>query len=733
MRLFVSSPSSLAVVLFIAGWSIVPLTHVHALEAPELVSKVKIYRDAWGVPHIDGETDAAAVFGCGYAQAEDHFWQIEDNYILALGRYSEIYGEKEYRRDVRNRAFEIVSRSRKDFAEYPAEFRAIAEAYVGGLNWYLEKHPETKPRLIERFEPWHMLAFVRTLTLEFCFRKARVPKKAQAIWSQRGSNAWSVAGSRTKSGRPMLYICPHQPWYGIGQFYEGHMRSGEGWNFTGAMFLGVPLPSLGHNEHAGWAFTVNQPDVADTWRVTFDHPDDPLKYRYDGGWRRATEWKDTVRVKTALGVEDREITLRKTHHGPVVAKDADSDGGGTHLVARVARLYEAFGAEQALALLRVRNVDDFKKAMALRQFPIFNCVYADRSGTIYYLYNGAVPKRDPAFDWRRPVDGSDPRTEWQGFHGLGDLPQIENPPCGWLQNCNQSPFKTLDEGNLDPSDFPSYMVEDRDSQKRRALISRKLLRDARELTLDQFEDLTFDTTIYWASTELPKLARELDRITMTHPEVAEKARPYFDHFDGWDSRVRVDCTRSTLCVAWYEELYGQRTGESMKKQFVEAPHKKFEALVRAAKGLEKFHGGWKVAYGDVFRLQRCARVSDFFKLPFSDKRPSVPHAAAAGPLGVAFTVYSMPSLSIPFVGKRVKRYGIVGASYQSVVEFGDRIEGRSLVPYGSSGDPDSPHFFDQAKLMSRREMKRQLFYWDDVRREAKSVYRPGEEVAAKGE
>ncbi len=698
------------------------------VDATRLARGVTIYRDAWGVPHVDGETDEHAIFGFAYAQAEDVFWQIEESYIKALGRSAEIHGDKELEGDLLNRAFEIPAASRADFENSGPDVRSVAEAFVAGLNFYLDTHPEVKPRLIRRFEPWHVLAFTRALVLDFCFRYTRFRGAFQGVEHEavrrRGSNAWAVAPARTRDGHALLLINPHQPWYGHGQFYEIHMRSGEGWNFTGATFPGSPIPSLGHNEHAAWSFTVNEPDIADVWIETFDDPENPLAYRHGDGHRMATEWKDTIRVKTRAGIEERRYTFRKTHHGPVVGTHPD----GRPVTAMIAGLSTGFGGDQALALLRVRGLEDFKRAMGLLQFPLFNAVYADRHGDIFYLYNGAIPRRDPSFDWSRPVEGKDPRTDWKGMHSLAELPQVANPRAGYVQSCNSSPF-LVTGGSDDPKRerFPAYMAEDAGVDKRRAKLSRMLLEKLEMATLDDLRALAFDTTLYWPLKALPELARELDALEKRSPELAARARPLFEHFSGWSCRVEPESTEATLCVAWYQELFGRGyPGERLRSKYRANPALKFQALVDASRKLELYHGTWKVPYGDVNRLQRHANVADFYSIPFSDDLPSLPCVGAPGPLGIVFTIYYTPSVIVPFVRTLRKRYAIVGSSYMAVVELGDRIRGESLLQHGQSGDPTSPHFFDQARLMSERRMKPQLFYWEDVKAKAVRSYRPGE-------
>ena len=298
------------------------------VERPSLADQVTIHRDEWGVPHVWGKTDIATVFGQGYAQAEDYFWQIEDNCIRALGRYAELAGEDALRGDVLSHSFEVPQRSRSDYEKLDPFHQQAMKAFTDGINYYLVTHPNTKPRLIHHFEPHYVLVMNRYVLLDFVYGRSHTGKPKpnsflESVKSSTGSNEWAIGPTKTANKSTMLMINPHQPFYGAGQFYETHVISDEGLNFSGACFYGSPIPSLGFNEHLGWAYTTNDPDIADVYRVRFDVPDRPLAYRFGEEIRDAEQWQQTIRVKVDDELEDREFTFRKTHHGPVVRYEDD--------------------------------------------------------------------------------------------------------------------------------------------------------------------------------------------------------------------------------------------------------------------------------------------------------------------------------------------------------------------------------------------------------------------------
>ncbi len=709
---------------WIVAFGLVLAAAVPLTAQADLAQQVTVHRDGWGVPHIHGKTDDAVVFGVAYTQCEDHFWQVEETMIQALGRYAEVVGAPGLDNDLQVALFEIVARSKADYETLDPKFKGFCDAYAAGYNAYLKNHPEVKPRLITRYEPHFLLCYERSLMLSRLLGHAHAParqlsKFAEELRAATGSNEWAIAGSKTKSGATMLFVNPHQPWFGTGSWTEAHIMSDEGWHMSGAMFPGGPFPTMGHNGFCGWTYTVNEPDVGDVYRLTFDKKDDPLAYKYGDGYKQAEEWKAKIRVQTDAGVEDRDYTFRKSHYGPIMAKEDDTH----YLAVKIAKLFEGSRMRQSYGQTKAKSFDEWYAAASAIDLQMFNTAYADQDGNIFYLYNGAIGRKDPSFDWTKPVDGSNPDTEWDGIHPIEELPQILNPISGYVQNCNSSPFTTTDDGNPSMFDFPKYMAEDANDDKRRAKISRYLLRQADDLTIDDLEDLAYDTTLYWPMTELPRYEVWFKELQTTNPDLAERAAPYLHHLLDWDYKSTMDSTQATLCVEWYEKLYGRGYPvEVLKKEYQNDIPARFEALIAAADKLIGLFGTWKVPYGDIHRLQRHAYQSSPGVVPFSDDLPSLPQVGVRGPLGVVFTVYDTESTL-----ERKNNYAYVGHSFVQIVEFTKRVKAKSYLHFGQSGDPDSPHFFDQARLLSEQKFKDAYFYWDDVEKHTVKKYHPGEE------
>jgi penicillin amidase len=730
------------------------------INADRLRSTVTIYRDTYGVPHVFGNTDASTVFGFAYAQAEDNFWRVEEDFILALGRASELYGEKSLNEDRLNHALEIPRLAREEYARLDPKMRSLCDAFAAGFNYYLTRHPEVRPRLLTKIEPWYTLAFIRYNYFQNGFARDRSLSGAlQTAQSDRelvdnvGSNGWVIGPSKSKSGHAMLLINPHLPFFGSGQVYEGHVHSDEGWDFTGYTRFGFPFPYVGHNDDLGWVSTDNAADQEDVYTETFDDPKRPLAYRYGNGHRLAVEHVEEIRVKTDSGVEVRRFKMIKTHHGPVL-----SANDGKLLAIRMAKFESDGWLREWYEMTRARTLAQFKAALRPLNMLFGNVMYADTRGNTYYLYNGAVPRRDPRFDWTKPVDGSDPATEWRGYHTIQELPQLTNPRTGWMQNCNTTPFLLTSEGNPDPARFPKYMVQEGDNPRGR--IARRILSATPAFTFDQWTRAAFDTRVITADELLPEFLNELkahlDQSQVQSPMSNVQSRVdtgksgvlgpqrgspaglldppasasgvlvsnvilrnqrnlriVYDELSAWDHRATADSVAMTIFNRWHDRI-SRTTPVTAERRLA--------ALDEALDALEQRFGTWRVTWGELNRLQRRDESKDE---QFGDARPSLAVPGVGGNDGAVFTFYAGPS-----PGQK-RFYGVAGATYVSVVEFAPRVRALSIHTFGSSGHSESRHYTDQATLYARGEFKPAWLTLKEIRANLEAAYHPGEEPSAR--
>jgi acyl-homoserine-lactone acylase len=690
-----------------------------------LARTVTLYRGSFGVPHIFGKTDASVVFGLMYAQCEDNFWQLETDLLRSLGRQAELEGEKGLANDLSYRAFEVERLSKEEWRRLPAPMRALCEAWAAGVNYYLATHPTVKPRLLTRLEAWQILAVNRASrrnignlglrqdeirmgvrvddgvtgrgdngeTLDFSLVQDWFSAGGEEPLE--GSNMWAAGPRKSASGQALLLINPHVGFFGGGQRYEAQLHSEQRLNVYGFAILGTPYIRSGFNQAFGWSHTNNYADIADAYLETFDDAVKPLNYRYGNGYRTAVEWVDEVKV----GSEVRRYRFRKTHHGPIVGTY-----DGKQVAARCARLVEGGELEQRFAMNQARNFAEFKTALGQLALTGSNTIYADRAGNIFYVHGNAVPKRAPKFDWTKPVDGSDPTTEWTGYHAFAELPQLTNPATGWLQNCNSTPFLTTADGNPGKQAFPSYLAPENDTARARS--SRRLLASRDKFSYEEWTHAATDTTVDEWQRGLETLTEQWDQLKREDEARAEAIKPAWLELKTWDGVVKLNSIAATL----YLRMLDRRSRDRDPR-----PFKDLYALEKAVEELQTEFGRWQVEWGEVNRLQRIHTSGEE---PFSDARQSWPVAGGPGSAGIVFTYNTRAEKG------QQRRYGISGNTFVAVVEFGPQLRAQSILVFGQSADPQSPHYTDQAALYAAGKFKPVRFTLAEIKANLEKAYQP---------
>jgi len=689
-----------------------PDDHSDSIKRAEILARqVTITRDGFGVPHVLAKTDAGAVFGGMYARAEDEMARIEGAHARRIGHNALLDGPKGLATDRIYMIFEVPTRARKALADAPADVKAITEAAADALNYYLSKHPDYRPRSIPHWEPWMFFAadyawgiHLASEDVQRITREANGTSPPSPPAQPDGSNAWAIGPSRTKSGKAMLYMNPHIP---LDEPYEMHLRSDEGLNISGMVAYGCGLlPMIGFNDRLGWSLTVNYPDIVDTYTVKFDVPNDPLAYRHGDQIRHAVKHNVSVGVRTPTGIDQKEITFNTTHHGPVIS---EVDGKG--YVVRVAQFENLRATEQWYRMAKARSRKEWEQAVSLFGAIFHNLIYADADGNIGYIYNAAMPRRDDSINWSHLLDGNDPRTDWKGYHKLEELPQVWNPPCGYVQNCNSPWYHTAAEGqNPKKADFPKYLTG-ADQADGRVFMSHQILSAAKSWTVDDLEKAAFDTKVYRLEASRKPLLLDFGKLKEKDPKQAERAEEAINLLREWDGKLAIDSIASTLYVYWLEKLFSPSW---VKRR---APGDLSSALIEVLDDLEKSFGSWKKNWGEVNRHQR---FESFGWFSVNDKRESFPIAGSIGSMGVSFCFVSRTEKNTKM------RYGFHGHSYVSAVEFADTPLAKTIIPFGQSRRTSSPHFNDQTPLYSSGKFKAAWFTADDVKAAARRTYHPGE-------
>jgi len=454
-------------VLLFVCLSFVPLgaqrpANADASRWEQQAQNVTIVRDDWGIPHVYGKSDADAVFGVIYAQAEDDFNRVETNYLTSLGRLAEAEGESAIYQDLRMKIFIDPADMKAQYEKSPAWLKSLMNAWADGLNFYLHTHPKVTPRAIPRFEPWMALSFsegsiggdierVNLNQLQAFYGKSpatAVPAAPEPWVEPTGSNGVAIAPSNTASKHALLLINPHTSFFFRA---EAQMHSDEGLNAYGALTWGQFFIYQGFNDRAGWMHTSSGVDNIDEYLETVTKKGDGYVYKYGSEERPVTASKIVVPYKTASGMAKKEFTIYRTHHGPIVRET-----NGKWVAVRL--MQEPLKAlTQSYSRTKARGYDEFRKSMELHTNSSNNTIYADADGTIAYFHSNFIPKRDAKFDWTKPVDGSDPATEWHEVMSIDETPNLKNPKSGWLYNSNNWPWSAAGTSSPKKIDYPAYV------------------------------------------------------------------------------------------------------------------------------------------------------------------------------------------------------------------------------------------------------------------------------------
>jgi acyl-homoserine-lactone acylase len=693
-------------------------------------SRPTITRDDWGIAHIHGHTDAEAVYAMIYAQAEDDFPRIETNYLTSLGRLAEARGETALWQDLRQRLFIDPDELKADYQRSPTWLKRLMQSWAAGLNCYLSTHPDTHPSVLTHFEPWMALSFTEG-SIGGDIERIALPDleafyggKSAAITGAitglnprdlQASNGIAIAPALTKSGHPLLLINPHTSFYFRA---EQQVTSDEGLDAYGASTWGQFFIYQGFNPRIGWMHTSSGVDNVDEFAETIvSGLDGPRAYRFGADTRPIATRSVTLSYRKADGsMAERTFTTYSTHHGPIIG----ARNGKWIAVALMNKPIPAL--EQSF--LRTKAVDyaSFLRVAQLKANSSNNTVFADSNGDIAYLHPQFVPVRDLRFDYRHPVDGSDPATDWKGLHDLASLPRVLNPANGWVMNTNDWPWTAAGKNSPSAADFPRYM--DEAGENPRGVHAVKLLEAERDFTPESLIATAFDPYLTTFARLLPLLVAAYDRLPQGDPERAALSGQ-IELLRSWDYRRSLESTQTSLAVFWGEALWNACLPAAKDAEMTiwdyaaerASDTQRLTALGDASRRLLEVFGSWRVPWGDINRFQR----NDASIIPsFSDANPSIP---------VPFTSSQWGSLAAfePSRNSGTKRrYGIKGNSFEAVVEFGPKIRAWAVTTGGESGHPSSPHFRDQEQLYASGHLRPVYFYPSELQGHIERIYRPGD-------
>ncbi|MEO6348618.1 MAG: acylase [Aquaticitalea sp.] len=701
-----------------------------ALRWQQHADNTEIIRDDYGVPHIYGKTDADAVFGLLYAQCEDDFNRVEHNYIWATGRLAEVEGEASLYSDLRANLYMTKEEAIQNYSKSPKWLQELCVAFADGVNYYLKTHPEVHPKLLTRFEPWMPMYFsegsiggdierVSTKKLKDFYDQTNDDNVAVNDGlirvkddEPRGSNGFAISGSKTKSGNAMLLINPHTSFFFRG---EVHVVSEQGLNAYGAVTWGQFFVYQGFNEKTGWMHTSTGTDIIDDFEETIVKNGIKTSYKYGEALRPIDSMEVTLNYKSADGaLSDKTFMMYRTHHGPITAADGDKWISTALMWSPIKAL------EQSFTRTKKSNHKEFYDMMNIRTNSSNNTVYADADGTIAYYHGNFIPKRNVKFDYTKPVDGSNPETDWKGIHDLKDNIFVMNPPNGWIQNCNSTPFTCSDIYSPKREDYPNYMSSY--PENFRGMHAIPLLTKAEDLTLDSLIELAYDSYLPGAELLISGLLDAAQKVSVK----TQEAKEAIALLKNWDFRVSENSVGMTLTQfyvnAYFKSDKFRNKQMTLLEQFdymskIASPAERMEIFQTALDNLKADFGSWQTPWGEFNRYQR--NNGEIFQ-EFDDSKPSLPVGMASSFWG------ALASFGTRFGENTKRQYGTSGNSFVAVVEFGDKVKAKSLLAGGESGNPNSPHFDDQSQRYADGLFKDVAFYREDVEKRAEATYHPGE-------
>jgi acyl-homoserine lactone acylase PvdQ len=689
---------------------------------------VTIIRDDWGIAHVYGKTDANAVFGAIYAQAEDDFNRVETNYINSMGRLAEAEGESGIYRDLRMKLFIDPAELKTLYAASPAWLKVLMNAWADGLNFYLSKHPDVKPRVIRRFEPWMALSFtegsiggdiekINLSQLAAFYGKAPVSEPLAANEYDYdsepiGSNGAAVAPSNTVDHRALLLINPHTSFFFRSEL---QMVSEQGLDAYGAATWGQFFIYQGFNGRAGWMHTSSGVDAVDEYLETVMKKGGRYVYKYANGERPVTTKEITVPYKSGAGMADRKFTVYYTHHGPVI-REANGKWVSIRLMQKPVN-----ALTQSYMRTKARDYKAYRKTMELKANSSNNTIFADADGDIAYFHGNFIPRRDTDYDWTKPVDGSNPATEWKGLLDIDETPHLLNPKSGWLYNSNNWPWSAAGESSPRKEDYPAYVESGGESA--RGLHAVRVLQGKKDFTLESLLAAAYDSYLTWFEKPMPALIKAWDEAPASNPLKAKVAEQ-IQALRGWDLRWATNSIPTSLAVFWGDELR-RRAAADARREGVAVddyagskmpPEQLLQALAAASDKLAADFGSWQTPWGEINRFQR---LTGGIVQPFTDAGPSIPVGFTSSTWG------SLASFGARAYPGTKKWYGSSGNSFVAVVEFGKTVHAMAVTAGGESGDPSSRHFNDEAKRYATGDLREVYFYRSQLKGHTEKEYHPG--------
>ena len=659
-----------------------------ALAAPQ--KGTEILWDRYGIPHIFAPNHPSLFYAYGYAQMEAHSELLLRLYAQARGQGAQFYGEKYLESDRWIRVNGVPARARQWATQQSPQFAPLLAAFADGLNAWANEHPQSLSPAAKAVLPLKVedvLAHgLRVIHYDWLVNRARVDQRAKrAAVDVHGSNEWAIAPSRSASGHAMLMSNSHLQWGDVHTYFEVQLTA-PGVTSYGAVWVGFPVLRQCFTEVLGWTQTTNNPNGADLYRLKLQD----AGYVLDGKVRPFTVSRETIRVLQKDGTTREEpLVIRHSEHGPLVV-----DTPNTAIAMRVTGLDRPRLFEQFWKMGLARNLAQFQDAMRMQQLPIFNTAYADRDGHIMYVYNAAPPIRargDYQF-WSGVVPGDQSDLIWSGSKIVpyDSLPKVIDPPNGWVQNSNDTPWTSTYPALLEATKFPSYIAPPTGITTRAQRGIRILSEAKNKMTFEDVKAGKLSTRVETADQFVDDLVAAANR------SESQPAREVAAILAQWDRETENTSDGALLFYNFltaagpaFQSIGGYAIPSDEKRPLhtprgFADPAKAVKALESVATEMRKQYGSLHVKWGDAVRLRRGA-----LDLP-ANGAPS-----------------AMGAIRTSTFRKIVDGNAVIehGDTFYAVVEFSKPQRAEALLGYGNWSKEGSKHIEDQLPLASRKEMR----------------------------
>lgn len=657
------------------------------------ITENEILWDTYGVPHIYATSDNDLYFMSAWGQMKNHGDLILKLYGEARGTSAEMWGEGfEVNKALHHLG--LYGQLQPAYDNLDPKYQEMLQSFAAGINAYADKHGQeldAKYRKVLPVTPNDIIAHsFRVVNYEFLIRSTFLSN--QKI--EGGSNSWALSGSKTSTGNAMLVVNPHLPWGDLFIWHEQQFVTDE-YNMYGATLVGNPSITLGFNANVSWTHTVNTIDNTDLFQIKKQGD----TYFLDDEYLPFEEQKYTIKTLQEDGtLKTDEFTRKRTKHGIVISETED-----TALAIRFAQMDEISPLiEQYDLMSKAKNLDDMKNALALKQMPFLNTVYADKEGNIMHHFGGLVPEKNGDWDkWQGVVSGDSSADIWTEYYESDELPVVVNPPSGWLQNSNDPPYINTLPTVLDPKDFASHIAPN--NMRLRPQRAARLMHEEDSISFERLVALKHDNKAELAirlHDDLLALKEETsDSLVLEAIDVMTQwdgsydgtslGALFFNTFTNtwaFEKRTSPFQLGSLLKDPWeYDDPINTPDGFTDNAEMIDIIKKTVENHLKTYPTLE-------VPYGDYYKLQ----VGD------------LEYPATGGPqhLGVFRIMYARPNGEGKFIGN-------FGDSFVLVLEMGEEINAKGLLTYGNSSNPDSKHYGDQLEMFSKNELRNIWFKQSD--------------------